>query len=605
MISPMQPYQPDGEVVATTEPDPYAGMAEVPCYGVLAPEGVPSGDDPQREFAPGSLTWAPLPAPFKWQEKQDEGHEGACVTGRMDAIWRDGALIRWVGVVDNVSEYGRELIRLRQADYVRGVSITVDDLDCADIEYVYPVPPMGPEPVVQMGMDAEDDPDFDHEACAESEFCMSPKHPGPCKGSKRGGSKPKNQSGGALKSRHGGYDKASGRYIKPSGSGLMPKGWTPAKGAALEDGQSFAAGDVLDDDPNLLPTDEQSMAPMPSMPMPMPMMDVKPIKLIFHAGRIRSGTVVAEPAFVEATFELGESPIPVPVQSQPTVDGETVMVDAGSMPVTASATCGTIDPKWRGGPTMVAGASWTITIPEVWPESWFEEPTEAPPIGALNITAAGRVYGYLAPAGVTHRGFRGKRNVYAPTRIDYSEFQNKGCLVSSADGQVYKINAGNVTFDCGHASPVDPRRQDPSWAAAHYENTCSIAARVRVGENRNGTWVAGALLHGITPDAVERMMASALSGDWQDGKLKGALLVPVEGFPRAQTASVRVRADEDEQLSMVASSVPVFYEAPEETVTLSKDLYDSLVAAAFEPLDVDRFAQYSAERFDELSRERG
>jgi hypothetical protein len=220
--------------------------------------------------------------------------------------------------------------------------------------------------------------------------------------------------------------------------------------------------------------------------------------------------------------------------------------------------CGTTDPNWRGGPTLVAAASWTITIPEVWPESWFEEPTEAPPIGALNITAAGRIYGYLAPGGVTHRGFRGQgRAVYAPSRIDYSEFQNKGCIVAGADGQVYKINAGNVTFDCGHASPVDPRRADPSWAAAHYENSCSIAARVRVGENRHGTWVAGALLHGITPDTVERMMACALSGDWQDGKLKAALLVPVEGFPRAQTASVRVREE-----TLVASSVPIRYEAP-------------------------------------------
>ena len=113
MISPMQPYQPDGEVVATTEPDPYAGMAEVPCYGVLAPEGIPSGDDPQREFAPGSLTWAPLPIPFKWQEKEDEGHEGACVTGRIDAIWRDGALIRWVGSM------------VPQALAVMGATITV------------------------------------------------------------------------------------------------------------------------------------------------------------------------------------------------------------------------------------------------------------------------------------------------------------------------------------------------------------------------------------------------------------------------------------------------------------------------------------------------
>jgi hypothetical protein len=473
MISLMQP---EVEVYATIEPDPYAGMAEVPCYGVLAPEGIPSGDDPQREFAPGSLDWAPLPISFKWQEKEDEGHGGACVTGRIDAIWRDGALIRWTGAVDNVGEYGRELIRMRVANFVRGVSIMADDTMDTDIEYVYPIMPPMPDVAVPMA----------------------------------------------------------------------------------------AAVEPLDDDPNLLPTDEQNMAPAPFAPPSMPMMDMEemcePIKLIFHHARIRSATVVAEPAFVEATFELGESPIPVPMQTNPGTPGEmpeeVVVASVSSEP----SQCGTIDPNWRGGPTVItaAAASWTITIPEVWPESWFEEPAEAPPIGALNITAAGRIYGYLAPGNVSHRGFRAQgRAVYAPSGIDYSEFQNKGCIVAGADGQVYKINAGNVTFDCGHASPMDPRRADPSWAAAHYENSCSIAARVRVGENRNGTWVAGALLHGITPDTVERMMACALSGDWQDGKLKGALLVPVEGFPRAQTASVRIRED-----AMVASSVPIHFQAP-------------------------------------------
>lgn len=498
MIATMQPDQPDVAGV-----DPYVGMVEVPCYGVLVPEGIPSGDDPQREFAPGSLTWAPLPISFKWQEKEDDGHEGACITGRIDAIWRDGALIRWTGAIDNVGEYGRELIRLRESDFVRCVSIMADDTTEQDIEYVYPIAPV-PEVVVPMA---------------------------------------------------------------------------PPSAAAVE---------PLDDDPNLLPGE----AP----PMDMPMMDMEmcePIKLIFHHARIRSATVVAEAAFVEATFELGESPIPVPLQTQANPPEEVVVASANTGG-------GTIDPNWRGGPTLVAGASYTITIPEVWPETWFEEPTDMPPIGALNITAAGRVYGYLAPAGVTHRGFRGRKSVYAPTRIDYSEFQNKGCLVASADGQVYKINAGNVTFDCGHASPTDPRRADPAWAAAHYENSCSIAARVRVGENRNGTWVAGALLHGITPDAVERMMACALSGDWQDGKLKGALLVPVEGFPRAQTASVRVRED-----AMVASSIPIVFEAAEETVTLTRELYDTLVAAAFDPLSADTFARYADERFDEIASEGG
>ena len=91
-MSGMQPEQPviDGEV----EADPYAGMAEIPCYGVLVVEGIPDGSTPRRLFTPGALTWPALPLSFKWQEYEDDEHGGSCVVGRIDNIWRDGSLIR-------------------------------------------------------------------------------------------------------------------------------------------------------------------------------------------------------------------------------------------------------------------------------------------------------------------------------------------------------------------------------------------------------------------------------------------------------------------------------------------------------------------------------
>ena len=48
--------------------------------------------------APGSLVFAPLPWSLKWPRK--DAHEGAVVVGRVDQVWRDGNLIRWVGVLD-------------------------------------------------------------------------------------------------------------------------------------------------------------------------------------------------------------------------------------------------------------------------------------------------------------------------------------------------------------------------------------------------------------------------------------------------------------------------------------------------------------------------
>jgi hypothetical protein len=398
--------------------DPFAGMDEVPAYGVLVVEGVETGDSPRREFAPGSLTWASPPLSLKWQPAESEGHTGSVVVGRIDHIWRDGANLRWTGAMDNVGEQGREAIRLRRGDFIRNVSIMADDIDQDDVEMIFP------------------------------------------------------------------------------------------------EGRDPDAADMF------------GMA--------------EPAKLRFVAGRIRSTTIVPEAAFVEGTLELGVSPFPPPAEAGQVVEQAEETVDE-ELP-----------------PEAVTAAAYTITIPEVWPEWWFDKPADKPPFGALHITPQGRVYGYLGPSQVAHRAFRAAgRTVTIPRGVDYSEFQNKPCLVAGADGNVYRINAGNITFNCGHPSPYDQRRADPSWAMQHYDNSCTVAARVRVGEDEHGTWVAGGLLHGITPDVVERMMGCALSGDWQGGKLNAALLVPVEGFPVAAAASVRIRED-----TLVSSTVPVVYDAP-------------------------------------------
>lgn len=541
----MQPEQPtvDGAPVA----DPYAGLAEVPCYGVLLVEGVETGDTPRRQFEPGSVTWAALPLSFKWQEYEGDGHGGACVVGRIENIWRDGALIRWTGAMDNVGLKGREAIRLRAGNFLRGVSIMADDTDQEDVEIIYPAPDLLDVPEAAVELAAEDDeqdgydegdadsmPVEDDAEVVEDEFHMKGKHNQKDHAGKRGG--------------QGKTDRSTPKGM--GGRGRAPLRWS-ADGTVTADG----------------------------------LMGVAPEKIVLHAARIRSATLLPEPAFVEASMELGMSPfVPPPV------------AEAGEEPLVVEETLAAaideaeeIDSRYTS--TAVVAGGYTITIPDIWPEAWFDEPTQAPPFGALHITDQGRVFGYLAPANVSHRGFRASgMAVMAPRGIDYSEFQNKPVIVAGADGGVYRIPAGSVTFDCGHASPVDERRADPSWAAQHYENSCSIAARVRVGENKHGTWVAGALLHGITPDTVERMMACALSGDWQGGKLKGALLVPVEGFPRAATASVRVRED-----AIVASSVPIRFDVPAAVAEPAyvSDLFD-LIASATGRDDASRWAEIEA-----------
>jgi hypothetical protein len=457
-----------------------------PCWGVACIEGVPDGADPKRLWAPGSLVFAPLPWSLKWQAVEDEGHEGSVVVGRVDAAWRDGALIRWTGVLDAGGESGREVARQIGQQFVRGVSIKADDVTEAETELVYPAPPM-----------------------------MDPT--------------------------------------------MMP----------TVDGEPIEAAGPMD---------------MPMMDMEMP----EPELCIYHHGRIRSLTIVSEPAYVEATISLGESPFQ-PIAT-PTEDPMAELEAMAAEPMPA--------------PVLTA-ASWTVTIPDVWPEHWFAQPSEeelamcAAGGGAVQITPDGRVFGLLAPAGVDHRAFRASgERVQVPRNIDYSEWQNKACIVAGADGMAYKINAGTVTYDCGHPSPFDPRRADPSFASQHYDNSCSVAMRARAGEHpRYGTWFAGALAHGLTADALERIMGCALSGDWQGGKLKAALLVPCEGFPTRSQASVRQKMG-----SLVASSVPIHYQAPPPPPTFDA-LFD-LIASATGRGPEARFRELADMRFDEIAQGR-
>lgn len=251
-------------------------------------------------------------------------------------------------------------------------------------------------------------------------------------------------------------------------------------------------------------------------------------RMVFHRGRIRSLTVVAESAFPEAKVSLirdaVDPALPPPMEE------------------------------------VVVAAGYTVTIPDLPPEEWFTEPADLPAVGAVQITPEGRVYGLIAPKGVAHRGLsRMGRTVTARRGANYAGFMNKPCLVAGADGQVFRINAGSITFDCGHLSPYDERRGDPTYATEHYDNSCSIFARVRCGENQHGTWFAGALVHGITPQALERAMGCAVSGDWQGNNFNAALLVPVEGYPMSQVSSVRIA---EGAVVAACSPVTMLIEAP-------------------------------------------
>lgn len=264
----------------------------------------------------------------------------------------------------------------------------------------------------------------------------------------------------------------------------------------------------------------------------------KPETTIFHRGRIRGATQVAFPAFVEAKLAF---------------DNE------GVLAADASCACGSDDP-------LVAAAH-TITIPNLPPAWWFDEPTDVQLSGALTITDEGRVYAILAPGKTHHRVL--KDRTVPLGNVDYTRF-HKGETIVEGGGRVV---TGVITADCGHAPTQNygtlQNRID------HYDNSCSVLANVRLGESRKGyVWAAGALNAGAKPHQVAQALGCALSGDWQPHADRPGLrdfisahLVPVPGFPLARTqASVQY---EDGVLS--AASVPVRYIAEPEPLTVQVD----------------------------------
>lgn len=265
----------------------------------------------------------------------------------------------------------------------------------------------------------------------------------------------------------------------------------------------------------------ESEAPDPEMALECMMPEME----IYHSGRIRAATLVDIPAYVEARLYL-DRPVP---------EGTPVDADAVAMPLVAS--------------------SFTMEIPDLPPAEWFDEPRDEPEIGAITVTDEGRFFGYLAPKNVAHRGIRDKRVTVPMGNVDYGVWMNRVTIADDGRGGFTRVATGPITMDCGHAS-ASPRVVGAA-RREHYDNSCSIVATVRVGENSRGVWIAGAVLPDVTPDQIRRMMACQLSGDWgphreKPGKreLAGALLVPVPGFPKRSNAFMSMKAGQLDRVTV-------------------------------------------------------
>jgi 2'-5' RNA ligase len=144
----------------TTETELEMGGETAPWRGPLTVEGIETGDG--REFDAGSLTWADLPLPLRWNKEDSHGgqpHTVAVNVGRIDKIWReDSGLIMGEGLLDLSDDDGRKVYGKIEGKFLRGVSVDVDSVKDADMELVW----------------AESDPEGDGESDLFDQLFASP-----------------------------------------------------------------------------------------------------------------------------------------------------------------------------------------------------------------------------------------------------------------------------------------------------------------------------------------------------------------------------------------------------------------------------------------------
>lgn len=513
-------------------------------FHTVVMEGVSTG---KRMFAPESLSWREPPFAFHWQQKSS-AHSGTPETvqvGLVTRAERHGGTIHFWGPLDLRSPEGLDYARRLVEGFVRWSSIGLDEsLKDADVEFIYPQPDGAPAAGPGEGVEVFGEPDemvFHRARIAEISGVSVP----------------------AL----------ADATVEPTAELLAalvelgviaPAADEPAAEPVAAAAEFGAVGghDTATDDGAW-----DGDANVGRLPSPMPVATGRKVfawvddtgadggRMPKTAGRFPHHAVSADGTPGAANLTACTAGIAALHGAR---GGTTV--PAADRKGTYAHLAGHLRAAGREPPALadaapVVAAGYTVTIPDLPPAAWFNEPVDASPHGELRVDESGRICGYLAPAGVAHRAFRDRRVEVPMGRVDYDGWMSKPWPV--AEG--HKVYVGVITMGCGHAS-TSPADASYTARREHYDNSCSVAAHARIGENRHGVWIAGALAPWVDAEGLGRLMSCQLSGDWASHRDRpgwqdfvAALLVPVPGFPnRVPSASVRV-ADG----ALVASAVPV------------------------------------------------
>lgn len=548
-------------------------ITEIPVHGVLAPEGVQTGDG--RMFAEGGLTARTLPLPIAYQILSGEGHGGSATVGRIDEVFRQGSEMRFRGALVLTKEHTSEVIEGIIDGTVRGISVDVDDievdmsvLDMAEEDLgKMPVTvfknarvagvtivaiPAFQEAFISLGHEFADE--LSEEALAACAACAD-----------EGPEDPEDNADIEL-----GYD--AFRDFP-----AQARKESAEKGHALPDG-SFPI-ENLEDLRNAIQAIGRAKDPAAAKAH-----IKKRARDLGAEDLIPEGWSLVAAGFAPGTHDGPgwiTHPIPTARIRRYWVHGKGAAKIRWGVPgdfnrCRRQLSKYIVNPKWLAG----ACANMHKEAIKVWPGQELGgrkghslvASGEAAPIFTL-VASSNRmfrhsdfqrvdledprvgvvieddhIFGYVAQWGVCHIGVEGMCRETPYSKTDYWYFATG--MVDTDQGTV---KVGQITMDTGHA----PLRANARVAAAHYDNTGAAVADVAVGEDDYGIWFSGVLRPGVTDDQRHALRASGrLSGDWREmfGNLElvAALAVNVGGLPIPHTLAASANGV---QISLVAAGI--------------------------------------------------
>lgn len=533
---------PVDESVSDDDPeDDEEYITEIPVHGVIAPEGVMSGDG--RQFDVGALSSRNLPIPLRYEFVSTHGGTTSEVVtiGRVDEAWMEGNLYMFSGVIIVTKDWSMKVIEGIVDGSIRGVSIDGDlavEREVTEEEFangmreaytkvrqagltVVPIPAfqetyiaLGEKPV------SEDDVESMAAALLASCDCVNTIEEARAEiASRLNGPEDDDENPDIIE----GYDSAltaapgthdgPGWITHPIPTSRIRNYWVRGEGAAKI--RWGVSGD-------------------------------------FNRCRRQLVKYVQNPEWLAGLCaNMHKEAIGVWPGQEGGSRGHAHSLNASAAPAMTLVAAGTVKPAWM------------FRNPEL------KEPTP------ITITPEGHIYGHLATWGVCHVGFQDSC-VQAPrSATNYAGFRTG--TVHTDEGP---IAVGQITMGTGHAT-ISARSKE---AVAHYDNTGLAAADVACGDDGVGIWVAGMVRPNLTDEQVDNLQAAALSGDWRrigaSLELVAALAVNVPGFPIPRALAASVAGADDEGDALVAAGVVTNEEPKNFTVNLSKDEVVGLVRAS-------------------------